>query len=473
MQATATETQPTGTVVSTLAVSSEDIDAGKETRESVSVKSEDVPSAQQEAPATEQYKLPDRAKLKGVEVSVEKEPTRKRSRSSSGSKSFSSSPPPPVDKSDSEPALRVSPSDKDSGVEGQPSSMPTGDDTLQASQAGRLSVSPVSAAEENVSPQVSPRAATVEETSLKDLEISDEEGLSDNDDDDNGTVSSKPSSPQVELGQESLQEFKSDTPIAGKNMDVIKREIPFSPVSSPASELEPETKLEDEEEGELSLRDASQQLVSKEQETDLEAEEEKERTSSPENFQNVSSDEETAAAATTDDKPAEGGAVKSELAKSQGEEKEGEVGDERNMDDTKVEVLDSACIPFEDDSIQDMGTVEEVLEVLEQKLSTDEESDESDDGEEATEVEEEGEHEGEVPLAEEEEEKGEKKEEEEGVASDIGVVSGEGVMVGVGEEEEEDMVETLSAMVHVPQATVTTEPVWSTRSCYMCTCTCR
>ena len=231
------------------------------------------------------------------------------------------------------------------------------------------------------------------------------------------------------------------------------KELSFSPVSSPGSEFETEARIDSEkQEEELSpaaARDVAQ--ISKQPETDLVVEGEKEPITSPETFLDVSSDEERAEE--TIDHPlaaAKSEVIDSELA--EGQEEDADI--ERKQGDTKVEVLDSASMPYSDDHVQDMGTVEEVLEVLEQKLSSDEESDESEE-EEEEEEEEEGEE-----LRREEEKEEEQREDkfvEEvepegmgvGVASEIGddVVSGEGVMVG-GEEDEDDMVETLSAMVH-------------------------
>ena len=336
-------------------------------------------------------------------------------------------------------------------------------DTLQVSQAERLSASPVSAEEDIISAQGSPAPpkitavpAMIEETSLKDLEISDD-GLSDDEEEEeegegeggNGEaplITIKPSSPQqheeeIEQGSTSQEEMRLSAPPPSTGGKKLMKELSLSPISSPGSVAE--AKIESEKQ--LS---PPRDVVVEHPETDLVVEAEKEPITSPETFLDVSSDEERAKEAT--DQPITASkAIDSELIEGQ----EG-VDIEQKPGDTKVEVLDSASMPYGDDNVQDMGTVEEVLEVLEQKLSSDEESDESEEEEE----------EGEELRPEGEEHKlvEEVEAENMGVASEIGgdVVSGEGVMVG---GEEDDMVETLSAMVHTepqqqqqPTCTVTT-----------------
>lgn len=226
------------------------------------------------------------------------------------------------------------------------------------------------------------------------------------------------------------------------------KELSFSPVSSPGSEFETEPRIESVEREEVrspAAQDVAQVSVQP-TETDLEEiEGEKDFITSPETFLDVSSDDERAED-TIDQPPLVASqASDSELIKGQEDE-----DIKRKPGDTKVAVLESASLPYGDDNVQDMGTVEEVLEVLEQKLSSDEESDESDEEDEEEEGEELGRG-GEVAV-EEHKLMEEVEPESVGVASEIGgddIVSGEGVMVGGElEEDEEDMVETLSAMVH-------------------------
>ena len=314
---------------------------------------------------------------------------------------------------------------------------------VNVSQTERLSASPVSATGHDTTRfQISPgKVAAVGETILKDLEISDDEGLSEDDEEEEeeeegseDVLLSKPSSP-VEAEEEKgsfLSETEVAAPISGKKM--VKEAESSSPVSSPGSEFDDVEQVkpeEEEEEGvgdeEFSTQEALSLVhVSKETE---EVDAGKDLILSPENLLNLSSDEEEEIATeATIDQP-----IRSPVeldSALEGHEEVTEVKPGRG--DTKVKVLESAGVPFVD---EDMGTVEEVLEVLEQKLSSDEESEESG---------------GEKVEKERVEEEGEG-----GVASEIGVVSGEGVMVG----EEEDMVETLSAMVQPPQATLTTELV--------------
>ena len=311
---------------------------------------------------------------------------------------------------------------------------------VNVSQTERLSASPVSATGHDTTRfQISPgKVAAVGETILKDLEISDDEGLSEDEDEEEGSeevLLSKPSSP-VEAEEEKgsfLSETEVAAPISGKKM--VKEAASPSPVSSPGSEFDDvdqiklkEEEEEEEEEGvddeEFSTQEALSLVhVSKETE---EVDAGKDLILSPENLLNLSSDEEEEIATeATIDRP-----IRSPVELDSALEGHEEITEDKpGRGDTKVKVLESAGVPFVD---EDMRTVEEVLEVLEQKLSSDEESEES--GGEKERVEEEGEG---------------------GVASEIGVVSGEGVMVG----EEEDMVETLSAMVQPPQATLTTELV--------------
>ena len=447
------------TVMPTSAVSSEDTAM---TREAVSVEIKETSTTQPTVKVHVEHKMSvSDINLRDVRVSIESAPTtrkRPRSRESSESSASSSPPPPPpaTDKTDTEP---IPEAEKDSTIQEQPSPRPTDREieeeerkieTLQVLRGERLSVSPVSTDENILTPESSPlpkiAPAMIEETSLKDLEISDD-GLSDDEEEEEGgneeapLITIKPSSPQQqeEIEQESLQEgerLSAPPSTGGKKM--IK-ELSFSPISSPESEFEAETQIKPEKQEELSPQDVAQ--VSKQPETvslDVKAEE-MEPVTSPETFLDVSSDEEGTEETTNQpiaESQAMGGA---ELIEEQ------DVAIEQKRGDTKVEVLDSASVPYSDDNVQDMGTVEEVLEVLEQKFSSDEESDES-------------EEEGEEPK-----EEGVEPPEGVGVASEIGgdVVSGEGVMVG---GEEEDMVETLSAMVHTPQqqptlTTVTTESV--------------
>lgn len=384
------------------------------------------------------------------------------------SSSTSSSPASPKDmKEDLENVPLTSPPEKDTasakGEEEEedlasPRSLEEGQEgevcgDVSVSQTERLSASPISGDENIVSLEHSPAGvATTGETSLKDLEISDDEGLSDEEEEEEGedengeeerASSSKPLSPartpQSDAQGEQDESFLSEsniapTPASGKKL--VKKEMALSPISSPGSEFDSEAKLGDEEEVDFSTQEAlSLVQVSKEERDETEEEEEeeldaeKEELLSPENLPTVSSEDETGETVASDQP------IMSprELEESRTKGQEEVVEREPDVEGTKVKVLDSAGAPFRDDRVQDMGTVEEVLEVLEQKLSSDEESEETG----------------------EEEEKGELGGEE-GVASEIGVVSGEGVIV----EEEDDMVETLSAMVTTPQpATVTTESV--------------
>ena len=457
--------------------------------EAATVKSEEAlattqPEMEQTTPDTDDANLQDAQKVAIV--------SRKRAHSETSDLSISPSPPPtptPVaEKSDTEivPKSPTSPEKDSTLVEEQPSPSPrsatTEDeegekereipiDTLHISEAERLSASPVSAEESIITPQGSPvpqkmtaAPAMIEETSLKDLEISDD-GLSDDEDEEEEEagerrgseeaplITIKPSSPrqpEEEIEQEESRLSATPSPsVGGKKM---MKELSFSPVSSPGSEFETEPRIESVEREEVrspAAQDVAQVSVQP-TETDLEEiEAEKDFITSPETFLDVSSDDERAEE-TIDQPPiAASQASDSELVERQEDE-----GIERKPGDTKVAVLESARLPYGDDNVQDMGTVEEVLEVLEQKLSSDEESEESDEEEE-----EEGEEiipegaelgrGGEVAV-EEHKLMEEVEPESVGVASEIGgddIVSGEGVMVG-GEEDEEDMVETLSAMVH-------------------------
>ena len=203
-------------------------------------------------------------------------------------------------------------------------------------------------------------------------------------------ITIKPSSPQQqEEGIEQKETRLSAPPSMTGGGKKMMKELSFSPVSSAGLEFETEARIESEKQGEEQLSPATAwdvAHISKQPETDLVVEGEKEPITSPETFLDVSSDEKRAeetidhplAAATSE-------VIDSELA--EGQEKDADI--ERKQGDMKVEVLDSASMPYSDDHVQDMGTVEEVLEVLEQKLSGDEESDESEEEEE--EEEEEGE----------------------------------------------------------------------------------
>jgi hypothetical protein len=413
--------------------------------------------------------------------------SRKRARSETSDLSISPSPPPtpptpPVaEKSDTEtvPKSPTSPEKDSTVVEDQPSPRFTaGDeegekeremhiDTLQVSQAERLSASPVSAEESVITPQSSPVSqklpaattaapAMIEETCLKDLEISDD-GLSDDEEEEEleeergseeaPLITIKPSSPRQpedEIEQEETRLSATPSPsMGGKKM---MKELSFSPISSPGSEFETEPRMESEKLEEVTPSPAAQDVVQASMqptETDLEIEGEKESITSPETFLDVSSDEERAEE-TVDQPLAASNASDSDLI-------EGQEDDDIERK-PKVEILDSTSLPYSD-NVQDMGTVEEVLEVLEQKLSSDEESDESEEEEEEEEGAElipEGVELGRGGEGMEHKLVEEVEPESVGVASEIGgddIVSGEGVMVG-GEEDEEDMVETLSAMVH-------------------------
>ena len=426
------------------------------------IESEEPPIAsaeQQLIPSSnEESKLPDEGSMNNNQTQPpleENPPSRERSCSISASSS-SSRPVSPVDKDSSEP---VQPSasllEKDDNtarvLDELPSLRPSeeagNDDDVQGVKVERLSVSSVSADEDVVGSKSltgDVAVADMGETSLKDLEISDDEEMSEEDEDEEegetnenegeGAVLSKSSSSLVEGEKDSsFQEVEPAAPIGGKKM--IKKEISLSPVSSPGSEFDAEPKLGGEDEGEFSTQDALQG----QEETELGVDIKKEHFDSPENFQTLSSEDDEETKVTTDQPVASN--IQSELTKDQVRNDDLVHVEQKLVSEAKVkvQVLDSASVQYGDDNVQDMGTVEEVLEVLEQKLSSDEESEESDEGEE---------------------EEGEVQKEgvggEEGVASEVGLVSGEGVMV---EEEEEDMVETLSAMVPTPRATVTTESV--------------
>ena len=303
-------------------------------------------------------------------------------------------------------------------------------DTLKVSQMERLSVSPASVKDSEASVDSAPGEVTaVGETSLQDLEISDDEGLSDEDEEEEGegeegALAIRPLPPPLievkqeeqEREEEEYREGGVSAPVSG-GKKLMKKELSLTPVSSPASaepELDADTHLGEEvEDVDFSTQDALSLVRVTKDETDFE-------------LQNISSDESTAAAEPAVTSPGQ----RSEFTRGQ---------EDVALAGTKVKVLESADVAFDDGGIQDMGTVEEVLEVLEQKFSSDDESEES------------------------EEEKGREivKEEAEGneggVVSEIGVVSGEGVMV----EDDDDMVETLSAMAPPPppQSRVTTESV--------------
>ena len=441
------------------------------------VKSKEAPvvaDEQQLTPSSDgESKPPDEDSVKDNKTQPPLEenlPTRERSRSISASSS-SSRPTSPVDQDSSE---LVHPStsqlEKDDNTAKvmdeishlRPSEV-AGSDEVQGIKIERLSISSASADEDVVDSKNSPVDTAVTdmgETSLKDLEISDDEGLSEEDEEEEeegetneneGEALSKSSSPPAEGEKDSsFQEMVPATTLfSGKKM--VTKGVSLSPVSSPGSDLDAGAKLhvEGEDEGEFSTRDPLSLIRVSErlEEAELGVDVKKERVDSPDHFETLSSEDEEATK-TTADQPVVP-IVKSELAKRQGDNDD--VIEQKLASETKVkvQVLDSASVQYGDESVQDMGTVEEVLEVLEQKLSSDEESEESDEGEE--------------------EENALQKEDvggEEGVASEVGLVTGEGVMV---EEEEEDMVETLSAMVPTPHATVTTESV-----CYIhvCTCTC-
>ena len=488
-QATPTPTPSSQAIMPTSAISSKDTVIAKEVGpveiEEALATTQPVAKVEQKMPATGGANLPH--VQMPAEVVAPPAAARKRPQSESSALSISPSPPPtPIaEKSDTEliPKSPISPEKDATTVEEQSSPRSTVEeneereretDTLQVLQAERLSASPVSAEENIITPQSSPEAppkitapAMIEETSLKDLEISDD-GLSDEEEEEEEgegrgnkeapLITVKPSSPQQheeEVEQESTlnEETRLSAPPSTGGKKLMK-ELLFSPISSPGSEFEAEPEIESGKREEASPA----QDVIKQSETDLlvEAEAEKEPITSPETFLDVSSDEERVEE--TSDRPiAASQAVGSELIEGQDD-----VGIEQKPGDTKVEVLDSASIPYGNDNVQDMGTVEEVLEVLEQKLSSDEESDESEEEEE------EGE---EHKLVEEVEP------ESVGVASEIGgdVVSGEGVMVGG--EEEDDMVETLSAMVHTeqqqqqqPTCTLTTVTTESVSHIAHCTC---
>ena len=505
-------------IMPTSAVSSEVV--ATMARETLSAKSEEASATTQPVAEIEQnVPIAGDTDIQVPEEITSGTATRKRPHSETSDLSVSPSPPSTPaaeEKGDVETIAKsptcISPEKDSTAIEEQPSPPPQSTveeedvkerDTLQVSQAGRLSASPMSTEENVITSESSPPAsppkmtsatAMIEETSLKDLEISDD-GLSDDEDEEEERegagrgneeaplITIKPSSPpQQEEGIEQKETRLSAPPSTIGGGKKMMKELSFSPVSSPGSEFETEARIElkkqEEELSPAAARDVAQ--ISKQPETDLVVEGEKEPITSPETFLDVSSDEERAEE--TIDHPLV--AATSEVINSELAEGQEDADIERKQGDTKVEVLDSASMPYSDDHVQDMGTVEEVLEVLEQKLSSDEESDESEEEEE--EEEEEGEElrpEG-VELRREEEKEEEQREDkfvEEvepegmgvGVASEIGddVVSGEGVMVG-GEEDEDDMVETLSAMVHTepqpqPQqqqttctvTTVTTESV--------------
>ena len=281
-------------------------------------------------------------------------------------------------------------------------------DTLQVSQAGRLSASPVSTEENGITSQSSPPAsppkmtaaiAMIEEMNLKDLEISDD-GLSDDEEEEEERgegrgneeapiITIKPSSPQQqEEGIEQKETRLSAPPsTTGGGKKMMKNfRFHLSLVLDRNLKQKRESNQRSKEKKSFPLLLLEMWHISKQPETDLVVEGEKEPITSPETFLDVSSDEERAeetvdhplAAATSE-------VIDSEVA--EGQEKDADI--ERKQGDMKVEVLDSASMPYSDDHVQDIGTVEEVLEVLKQKLSSDEESDESEEEEE--EEEEEGE----------------------------------------------------------------------------------
>ena len=440
------------------------------------IKSEEAPvvsDEQQLSPSSdEESKPPDEGSIKDDETQPSLEenlPTAERSRSVSASSS-SSRPTSPVDKDISElahPSTSLLEKDDNTArvLDDIPSLRPSAEEAgsddvhVQGVKVERLSVSSVSADEDVVGSKISPVDAAVTdmgETSLKDLEISDDEGLSEEDEEEEeeeegdtneneGAVLSKSSSSPVEGEKDSsFQEMEPAALFSGKKM--VMKEMSLSPVSSPGSELDAEAKLRGEDEGDFSTQDALRliQVSEGQEEAELGVDVKKERVDSPKNFQSLSSEDEEATKKPTDQPVVP--ITQSELTEGQSYNDDIMEQELANKAKVNVQVLDSASVQYGDEGVQDMGTVEEVLEVLEQKLSSDEESEESDEGEE--------------------EEEAVQKEEvggEEGMASEVGVVSGEGVMVD--EEEEEDMVETLSAMVPTPHATVTTESVCCCTQC--------